>query len=128
MDTHSQDERSSASEPSYPVTIIFCGSNLYSSRLRDLDGFYLQDYHGKNLNVYTKELSEYLNNKSIRVIHRVNPGYRYFTTSVAQYNAFKKIREDGWTYSAPGQCFYLYDDEDCMYASDHFRGAILAFE
>lgn len=122
------DEQSVSSESRYPVTIIFCGSNLYTSRLCDVDGYYLQNSHGKNLNVYTAELQELMINKSIILKHKVTPGYRYFITSIQQYLDFDKIRKEQWSTDIPGRCFYLYDDEDCMYCSDHFKGAILSFQ
>lgn len=123
-----EEQSSDASQRGYPVSIVFHGSNLYRNSLYDLDGFYLQDCYGRHHNVFRKSFAEALNNKVIRVVHKVSPGYRYFVTSTEQYNAFCKIREDGWSSPIPGIRFHLYDDEDCMYASDHFKGAILCFE
>lgn len=112
----------------YPVRIVFCGSNLYRCSLRDLDGNYIQDAHGNNLNVFSKVFAKALVDKQIRLIHCINPGYRYFTTCQLQYQSFCQIRKEGWSSTIPGVCFYLYDDEDCLYLSNHFKGAILNFE
>lgn len=126
---NSQDSQSyDGSESRFPVTIVFCGSNLYRSSLRDVDGFAMQDSTGKPYNVFSKSFAQAIFNEQVRLIHRIDPGYRYFITSHMQCNTFTQIRNEGWSSSLPGVCVYLYDDEDCNYMSDHFKGAILAFE
>lgn len=116
------------SELRYPVTVVFCGSNLYRSTLLDVDGKYMQTNNGENMNVFCKIFAKSLQEKQIRLMHCVNPGYRFFITSSSQYNLFCQVRNEGWSHVVPGVCFYVYDDEDCSYLSDHFKGAILAFE
>lgn len=124
-----QDSQSyNGSESRYPVTIVFCGNNLYRHSLCDVDGYSMQDSNGKLYNVFSKDFAQAIVSKQIKLMHRVNPGYRYFVSSLSQYHTFTQIRNEGWSSTLPGVCVYLYDDEDCIYTSNHFKGAILAFE
>lgn len=111
----------------FRVNLMFHGSNLYRRDLCDLDGYPLEDYNGNALHVYNRSMADAFNNKSIRLIHKVEPGYRFFITSKEQYTRFCEDRSKGWKSTLPGIVYHVYDDGDCDYTHPHFRGANLRY-
>lgn len=111
----------------YPVHLHFLGPNLYRGTLYDVNGAPLVSRSGRHLSVYTPEIKDAFDNGELRFLHRVSPGYRFFITSVRQYNEFIQARNNHWMSPSPDMRFYIYEDDDCNYTDNHFNGSILNF-
>jgi hypothetical protein len=82
----------------------------FARHLYDVDGYPLTDEDRRPVNLFTAKMKDMLAAGKITCYHRPGrPGYRYFCTSQAQAEAFRKAREKGMTASATP--YHVYPDE-----------------
>lgn len=113
-------------EPLYTIRIAFRGSNLHGRTLYDVDGVPLQFFDGTNLHIFNPSMKEAFDSGDLRLIHKVDPGYRYFITSTEQLHRFRRDMELKCS-EEKNRTYHVYDDEDCNYGSKHFKSFILSF-
>lgn len=121
MDT-STNESGSTIEEKYTIKIKNAG-NIYSKTLKDVDGNPLTNEWGDEVNVFSKEITRLFKERKIRILHRIDPGYRYFITSSAQLDRFLREREEG----APLEHikYFVYFDEDMNFNPVHLRDNVI---
>ncbi len=103
------DSNSEATQMTYPVKLRHAGS-LHRMFLWDIDGKIVRDNNGKQLNLYSECIVDYIACGSIRFIYDVSKEYRYIITSENQYKRFQNDRKFGST--DPHCCYHVYYDSD----------------
>lgn len=94
----------------YPVRFKDCGSP-YQWKLYNVDGNVLiGEASGQYLNVYTDELSKAFKDGTIRWMHAMKPGYRYFIRNQSQMDIFQEERTYGSIHE--NKTFFIYADDD----------------
>ena len=80
----------------YPIKYNHAGS-LHRLYLRDVDNNVVRDDYGKQLNLYSKDIVDYIACGRIRFIYDIKKEYRYIITSDHQYRRFQYERVFGST-------------------------------
>ena len=93
----------------YPVRIKDKGS-VYNRRLVDVRGRTLTAPDGSNLNLFSGAMRDAFMSGTLRCVHVLYPGYRYFVTDDDDQDEFVWDRENGS--ERPHATYHAYFDED----------------
>ena len=93
----------------FPVKLKHAGS-LHRMFLRDVEGRVIRDDNGRQLNLYSDNIVDYIACGRIRFIYDVSKEYRYIITSEHQYRIFQSERTLGSI--DPHCCYHVYYDSD----------------
>lgn len=125
MENSDNESSTNESATKFPVTLLLHGYNLYSGILYDVDGNILRAENGRPYNVFQVKFKEAMGSKDLRLIHVLNPGYRFFVTSESQLRQFYDERENGSLYQKT--TYHVYDDEDFDFTSSRLKNIIIRF-
>lgn len=103
------DSSSTHHQKRFPIRIQL-RPGTYHRHLYDVDGALLVGQSGNPLHVFNKELKNEMDAKRVRLIRNLRCGYRYFVTSLEQWNRFMEHRKNGTLYFRI--TYHLYPDED----------------
>lgn len=103
------DDRSSTHQERFPIRLQL-RHGVYHRHLYDVEGALLVGLSGNPLHVFNGELKDEIDAKRVRCIRDIRCGYRYFVTSVEQWNRFMEHRKYGSLYFRV--TYHIYPDED----------------
>lgn len=94
----------------FPVVLQNQGP-VFQKTLKDVTGNILRSpTTGQPINMFNAEMRELIEQGKIRIIHKVNPGYVYFTTNLYDETTFQTDRDNGSEF--PWTEYAVYFDED----------------
>ena len=93
----------------YPIYLKSMGSTR-SEVLYDVDGNQLRDANGDFINIWRGSMADMFTAGTLRLIHNISPGYRYFITKKSQMENFLFNRKYGA--EKPNLTYCIYEDED----------------
>lgn len=119
FETVESEQQSCITDPEiYPILIKNMGKDT-ARVLYDIDGNRLKDIDGNYINVYDKRMEDMFVAGSLRLIHNLLPGYRYFITRKQQMDDFLFNRKYGAEQPNLTYCVYEDDDIDKTPRHDH---------
>lgn len=110
IDTEESQPATVVADPEvYPIYLKHMGS-INARVLYDVNGCPLRDVDGNYINVWGKTMEDMFASGSIRLIHNIRPGYRYFIQHKKQMDDFLYNRKYGA--EVPNLTYCIYEDED----------------